>query len=59
MTSTMDIPRKRRRGELKVKLIDALDSAISSQGSAELAVLHLFNRYDFDIGNLVLLLQGP
>jgi len=55
----MDIPRKRRRGELKVKLIDALDSAISSQGSAELAVLHLFNRYDFDIGNLVLLLQGP
>jgi len=57
----MDIPRKQRRGEIKVtknKLIDALDSAISSQGSAELAVLHLFNHYDFDIGDLLLLLQG-
>ena len=57
----MYIP-KRRRGEMKVtknKLIDALDSAISSQDSAELAVLYLFNRYDFDIGDLLLLLQGP
>jgi len=58
----MDIPRKRRRGETKAtenKLIDALDPAISSEGSAELAVLHLFNHYDFDIGHLLLLLQGP
>jgi hypothetical protein len=58
----MDSPRKkRRRGVVKLtedKLIGVLDSAISSQGSAELAVLHLFNCYDFDLDDLRRLLLG-
>ena len=51
----------RRRGTAKItggKLIAALESAISSQGSAELAILHLFNSYDFHLADLQLLLQG-
>jgi hypothetical protein len=36
----------------------ALDSAISSKGSAELAVLHLFKAYDIDLDELHGLLQG-
>jgi len=54
---------KNRRGEKKVnklKLTKALDSAVSSQGSAELAVLHLFKHYDFDLDELrsILLERG-
>lgn len=52
-------PRKRRRGETVYQLNEALDSAISSQGSAELAVLHLFNRYNFNFDDLHRLLLGP
>jgi len=40
------------------ELVQALDSAISSQPSAELAVLHLLNVYDFDLDNLRRLLLG-
>ena len=53
--------KKRRRGTVKTtddKLIAALESAITSQGSAELAILHLFNSYDFHLADLQLLLQG-
>ena len=52
---------RKRRGTVKItedKLIAALESAISSQGSAELALLHLFNSYDFHLANLQQLLQG-
>lgn len=52
---------KRRRGSVKItndKLIAAFESAISSQGSAELAILHLFNSYDFHLADLQLLLQA-
>jgi hypothetical protein len=52
--------KKRRRGKAKVtddKLIAALECAISTQGSAELAILHLFNSYDFHLADLQLL-QG-
>jgi len=51
---------KKRRGKVKVtddRLIDALECAISTQGSAELAILHLFNSYDFHLADLQLLLQ--
>ena len=51
---------RRRRGTVKItkdKLIAALESAISCQGSAELAILHLFNSYDFHLADLQLL-QG-
>ena len=54
-------PRKRRRGETKLtgeKLIDAVDTAISSLGSTELAVLQLFNHYDVDLSDLRCLLIG-
>ena len=53
--------KKRRRGMVKTtddKLIAALASAISSQGSAELAILHLFNSHDFHLADLQQLLQG-
>ena len=53
--------KKRRRGKAKVtddKLIAALECAISTQGSAELAILHLFNSYDFHLADLQLLLRG-
>ena len=40
------------------ELLRALDSEISSQHTAELAVLHLLNRYDFDLGDLRCLLLG-
>ena len=52
---------RRRRGTVKItkdKLIAALESAISCQGSAELAILHPFNSYDFHLADLQLLLQG-
>jgi len=54
--------KKRRRGEVEVTsqdtLLEALNSAISSQKSAELAVLHLFKAYDFNINDLRCLLLG-
>jgi len=53
-------PRKRRRGEAKLtggKLIDAMDAAISSLGSTELAILQLFdNHHDVDLDDLRCLL---
>jgi len=58
---SMNPPRKRRRGEAKLtggKLIDAMDAAISSLGSTELAVLQLFNHYDVDLDDLRRLLLG-
>ena len=54
-------PRKRRRGEAKLtrgKLIDAMDAAISSLGSTELAILQLFDHYDVDLDDLRRLLLG-
>ena len=54
-------PRKRRRGEAKLtggKLVDAMDAAISSLGSTELAILQLFNHYDIDLDDLRCLLLG-
>ena len=55
-------PVKRRRGEVKLtsedELVQALDSAICSQHTAELAVLYLFNNYDFDLDNLRRILLG-
>jgi hypothetical protein len=61
-TAMMDSPNnKRRRGEKKVdgnNLRAVLDSAISNKGSAELAILHLFNTYDIDLDELQNLLLG-
>jgi hypothetical protein len=55
-------PRNRRRGGVQLnsedELVRALDSEISSQHTAELAVLHLLNRYDFDLDDLRRLLLG-
>ena len=39
-------------------LCAVLDSEISNKGSAELAVLHLFNTYDLDLDDLQRLLLG-
>lgn len=54
--------KKRRRGEVELtsqdELLQALNSAISSQHSAELAVLHLFKSYDFNLDDLRRLLLG-
>ena len=53
---------KRQRGEVELTseeaLIQALDAAISSQHTAELAVLHLLKNYGFDLDELRRLLQG-
>ena len=53
---------KTRRGNVKLtsedELIHAVDSAISSQHTAELAVLHLLNQYDLDLDDLRRLLLG-
>ncbi|KAK2467391.1 hypothetical protein APHAL10511_000626 [Amanita phalloides] len=58
----MSFPRKQRRGETKLphadQLVATLESAITSEGSAELAVLYLLSRYNFDINDLHCLLQG-
>ena len=61
--STMDPPtNKRRRGETKPLptngLSAALDSAIASQGSAELAVIYLMDKYDFDLDELKARIEG-
>jgi hypothetical protein len=48
---------QQRPGQTKVTG-DKLKSAISSQGSAELAVLYLFNRHTIEFANLECLLQG-
>ena len=54
--------KQRRRGEVELtsedELRQALDSAISSQRSAELALLHLFKSYDFNLDHLRRLLLG-
>lgn len=54
--------KKRRRGEVELtskdELLDALNSAVSSEKSAELAVLHLFKSYDFNLDDLRRLLLG-
>jgi len=56
------MPQKRRRGEVELtsedELLQALNSAISSQHSAELAVLQLFKSYDFNLDHLRRLLLG-
>lgn len=48
--------KKRRRGEVEklpvARLEMALDEAIDSQGSAELAIIYLMNHYEFDLGAL-------
>ena len=53
---------ERQRGEVELtseeELIEALDSAISSQHTAELAVLHLLKNYSFDLDELSHLLRG-
>ena len=54
-------PRKRRRGKVKVtsdKLSTIFDSAICSKGSAELAVLHLLDRYELNLDDLRRLISG-
>jgi len=55
-------PKKRRRGQTtSLSLGDlqtALDSAISSQGNTELAFLYLIDRYDFDLNEMTIRLQG-
>lgn len=40
------------------KLIDAIDTAIYSLGSTDLAILQLFNHYDVDLHDLRFLLIG-
>jgi hypothetical protein len=59
---TTSSTRKRRRVETqplpRENLSDALDSAIASQGTAELAVLYLISKYDFDINDLKSRIQG-
>ena len=46
------------RTDLHGRTLDALNSAVSSQNSAELALLHLFKSYDFDLDDLRRLLLG-
>jgi len=57
----MPLP-KRRRGGVKLisedQLLSALYSEISTQCTAELAVLHLLSRYDLDLDDLCHLLLG-
>jgi hypothetical protein len=60
--ATTIMARKRRRGELEdlsnQDLPTALESAITSQGSAELALLFLIDNYDFNLDALKRRLQG-
>jgi hypothetical protein len=62
MAATSIMPRKRRRGEVEdLPLHDlpaTLESAITSHGSAELAVLFLIEKYDFNLDALRGRLQG-
>jgi hypothetical protein len=55
-------PKKRRRGTVEklsaIGLNDALDAAVDSQGTAELAFLYLIDRYDFDPDELRHRLEG-
>jgi hypothetical protein len=46
----MDSPNKKRKRN------PALDPAITSEGGAELAILHLFNTYSIDLNKLQSLL---
>ena len=54
--------KKRRRGEVKhlsaAQLETTLDEAILSQGTAELALIYLIDRYEFDLGALKARLAG-
>jgi hypothetical protein len=59
-------PRKRRRGEVMLtggkldsELIDAMDAAVSSLGSTELAILQLLDHYDLDLDDLLGLYTLP
>ena len=61
----MEPPLKKRRlqvGEVEQlpthRLEATLDSAIASQGSVELAIIYLFNRYNFDFNALKAKLKG-
>jgi hypothetical protein len=50
----MEVPtKKRRRGEVEhlstAQLEATLDAAILSQGTAELALIYLIDRYEFDL----------
>ena len=54
--------KKRRRGEVEhlsaAQLQKTLDEAILSQGTAELALIYLIERYEFDLGALKARLVG-
>ena len=54
--------KKRRRGEVEqlsaAQLETALDEAILSKGTAELALIYLIDRYEFDLGALKARLVG-
>lgn len=59
----MEAPaKKRRRGEVKQlskdELETALDDAILSKGTAELALMYLIDRYEFDLDALRARLVG-
>ena len=53
-------PKKRRRGVKLTgsQLVDAMDAAISSVGSPELAILQILDHYDIDLDDLRGLLLG-
>jgi hypothetical protein len=59
----MESPTKKwQHGEMKLLptngLSETLDSAIASQGSAELAVIYLMDKYDFDLDELKAQIEG-
>jgi hypothetical protein len=59
----MEVPsKKRRRGEVEPlsagQLEATLDAAVLSHGSAELALIYLIDRYEFDLGTLKARLIG-
>ena len=61
--SLMEAPAKKRRlGEVKqlskAELETALDDAILSKGTAELALIYLIDRYEFDLDALKARLVG-
>lgn len=54
--------KKRRLGDVEQLRMDQLevilDSAIASQGSAEIAIIYLFDRYEFDLDAVKARLRG-
>ena len=49
---------KKRRGDDNEALRDLLSSAIKTHESAEIALLHLMDGYDFSLGHLQQILLG-